>query len=258
MTGSCHGSLGEHSPQMTEVPLGERFCLSAIKLESFVSSCFEFETYGLLNVLMSRLGRVTRAQNRVLNVSHRMSHEREIQPREERLNAYSSGTASILSMVGLILVWMDFASGPTLHLIAGLIFASSMIVLYACSALNHGLSVGPAKEFFFKADLATIYLLIAGSYTPVLLVGLGEQRGIWLTVAIWTLAVIGTVRILRSKMVFSDDVDRLTLVSYLVMGWFLLVAPMDIYSALSGSALMWLAIGEGFIRGASYSFVGIR
>lgn len=175
-------------------------------------------------------------------------------PEEERANAISSGTAAVLSLGALIFIWMDFWSGPTLHLIAGLIFASSMIALYMCSAFNHGLTVGPAKEFFFKADLATIYLLIAGSYTPVLLVGLGEQRGIWLTVAIWTMAAIGTVRILSSNMQFSDDVDRLTLVSYLVMGWFLLVAPMDIYEALSGPALKWLAIGGGWYTGGVLFF----
>ena len=173
---------------------------------------------------------------------------------EERANAISSGSAAVLSMVGLALVWMDFSNGPTLHLLAGLVFAASMIVLYACSALNHGLAAGPAKDFFFKADLATIYLLIAGSYTPVLLVGLGEQRGIWLTVAIWTMAAVGTARILRSKMRFSDDVDRWTLISYLVMGWFLLVAPMDIYESLSGPALKWIAIGGAFYTGGVVFF----
>ena len=175
-------------------------------------------------------------------------------PEEERVNAISSGSAAVLSVIGLILVWMDFSNGPTLHLVAGIVFTASMIVLYACSAFNHGLAVGPAKEFFFKADLATIYLLIAGSYTPVLLVGLGEDRGIWLTVAIWTMAAIGTARILSSKMSFSDDVDRWTLVSYLAMGWFLLVAPMDIYEALSRSALTWLAIGGAFYTGGVVFF----
>jgi hemolysin III len=170
-------------------------------------------------------------------------------PEEERANALSSGSGVVLSVLALGVLSRDAWGGDPLHIISGVVFACSMVVLYLCSALNHALAPGPAKEFFFKADLAAIYVLISGSYTPVMLVGLGDELGIVLTLSIWALALVGVVRTLRAEHIFSEGVDRITLVSYLVMGWFLLVAPMEFYDALSGSALTWIAIGGAFYTG---------
>ena len=124
------------------------------------------------------------------------------------------------AVVVVALVIVASRSGRTLHVVAASIYGSTLVLLYASSTLYHALPRGRAKRVFSIFDHSAIFLLIAGTYTPVALLTL---RGVWgwsLFGAIWTCAILGIV----IEAVWQGRVRRPQLVLYLVMGWGTLVA----------------------------------
>ena len=174
---------------------------------------------------------------------------------EERANTLSAMGGILLSLVALTVMVHDTWQASWQALFSSVLFGGSLILLYTSSALNHGLPHGRAKDFCHNLDQAAIYILIAGSYTPIMLVGLNNQTGFLLTAAAWTLAAIGTGRALLKPNTFSVGVDRISLASYLVMGWVLMVAPFEVYEALSAETITWIAAGGFFYTGGVFFFV---
>jgi hemolysin III len=112
----------------------------------------------------------------------------------------------------------------------------------------HILPMGKAKEFFFNFDRIAIYLLIAGTFTPIALVTLNGPFG-WVIFGIeWGLALIGTVLIIVRPGDFNSGVNRFYILSYAIMGWLLLIAIVPIAKALPVMGTLWILIG-----GLSYS-----
>ncbi|MBE0536595.1 MAG: hemolysin III family protein, partial [Phycisphaerae bacterium] len=96
---------------------------------------------------------------------------------EEILNTLTHGLGTVLSVAGLVvLVTLAVLRGTPWHVVSFSVFGAALVTLYAASTLYHLLPAGPAKRFFRVLDHAAIYLLIAGTYTPFLLVNL---RGAW-------------------------------------------------------------------------------
>ena len=142
------------------------------------------------------------------------------------------GTAALLIQSALLGKWLLFG----LFAVYGL----SMICLYTASTLYHCLNVSvPGRLALRKYDHCSIYLLIAGSYTPLCLTVLREAGGIPLVIAVWTLALAGTVLTITKL-----AIPRwLTSAIYLFMGWLALFAMGPIWSALPGEGLFWLLAG---------------
>ncbi|PRP93314.1 hemolysin-III related [Enhygromyxa salina] len=177
--------------------------------------------------------------------------EEKFTPREELANAVSAGVGILLSIAALIVMTVSVLGQGALHVTSAVVFGASLIALYFTSMLNHALPAGRAKEFFHIADLAAIYLLIAGTYTPFTLVALHNRTGYIMFGAIWSLALVGTVRKLLKPNDFETGVDKLSVVSYVVMGWMVMVAPAEVMAAVPGAGLVWLILG-----GLSYT-VGV-
>lgn len=164
---------------------------------------------------------------------------------EEFINVLSHGIGFLLSVAALSLM-VVFASldGDAWHIVGVSIFGSCLVILYLASTLFHW-SVRPnLRKYLNVFDHSAIYLLIAGTYTPFLLVTLNGPWGWSLFGIIWGLAIAGVV----FKLFFTGKYDKLSLMIYVLMGWLILIAIVPLIENLSTMGLVWLLIG-----GISYS-----
>lgn len=160
----------------------------------------------------------------------------------ERLNTFTHLLGAVIALAGLV-VLVVFASlkGDVWRIVSFSIYGTSLFLLYLFSTLYHG-TKGPLKAIFKKLDHIGIYLLIAGSYTPFVLVSLTGAWGWSLFGVIWGLAVIG---ILLDS--FSSDEPRIIqVIIYLLMGWIALIAIQPLIESLSMTGFLWLLGGGLF------------
>jgi len=147
-----------------------------------------------------------------------------------------------LALAGaIVLVVLAAVSGDPWKVIGVSIYGVALVLLYSFSTLYHSLR-GRAKNILRELDHQSIYLLIAGSYTPFCLVTL---RGIWgwsLLGIVWTLAVLGSLQDLRPR----TEARVLSVVIYLLMGWVVLVALVPLLQALGPDGFAWVAAGGLF------------
>jgi hemolysin III len=159
---------------------------------------------------------------------------------EEIANSVTHGIAAALSVAALV-VLVVFAAirGTAWHIVSCAIFGVTLILLYLASTLYHALPPGKAKQVFRILDHASIYLLIAGTYTPFTLVTLRGPWGWSIFGVVWALAVTGVV--FQSLLI-----GRLPVIStavYVLMGWVVVVAFRPLLHALPWSGVLWLAAG---------------
>ena len=156
---------------------------------------------------------------------------------EEFAHALTAGLGIVACVIAIpFLVRVSF--GDPWRLAAGLAFGISALAMFVTSVIYHHESDLARKSRLRKLDHAAIYLLIAGTYTPLTLV-LEPSWGLPLFVAIWTLAVLGIV----AKSTVGFRYPRLSVALYLVMGWLAVVAIKPISASLSGAEIAWLAAG---------------
>lgn len=159
---------------------------------------------------------------------------------EEIANSVTHGVAALLSLVALpILVVGAVQKGGALNILSSSIFGASLVLLYLASTLCHSLPRGRAKQVFEILDHCAIYLLIAGTYTPFLLVSLGGTWGWSLFGVIWGLALLGVI----FKSVFGIRYPMASNALYLLMGWLVLVAIKPMMAAVPEAGMMWLLAG---------------
>jgi len=161
--------------------------------------------------------------------------------KEEIANAITHGIGFLLSIAGLVvLIVRSVATDQSpLYLTSVIIFGASMIMLYLCSTLLHSLPFKRTKRLFTILDHSAIYLLIAGTYTPFLLVTLKGVLGWVLFGIVWTIAISGVV----FKAIFVDRFNVISTIGYLVMGWLILAAIGPIYTALPTIGFSLLVAG---------------
>jgi len=163
---------------------------------------------------------------------------------EELANAISHFSGALLAVAGLVLMLhFSIVKGNGWHVVSTSVFGASMIVLYLSSAMTHILPMGRAKDWFFNFDRIAIYLLIAGTYTPIALITLNGPMG-WVIFGIeWGLALLGTIMILSRPGDFNTGVSTFYVVSYAVMGWLILIAIVPVMNTLPLMGTVWILIG---------------
>ncbi|MBI2750917.1 MAG: hemolysin III family protein [Burkholderiales bacterium] len=165
----------------------------------------------------------------------------------ERFNSISHLVGAGLAVLGSALLIVTAARlGDPWKIVSFSIYGAMLVALYVASTLYHSVR-GRAKAMLQKFDHCSIYLLIAGSYTPFALVSLRGPWGWSLLGAVWTLALVGILQ----EIWFAKGARMLSLVIYLLMGWLALVAVMPLWQALTPLGFAWLVAG-----GALYT-VGI-
>jgi hemolysin III len=161
---------------------------------------------------------------------------------EERLNALSHGLGALLSCVGMYLL-LNKNSGKTPFATESIvIYSLSMILLFSASTAYHLISHPGWKQRLRIADHISIYLLIAGTYTPVALITLVNGNGWLIFYTVWGIALAGTVL----KLFFTGKHEYLSLILYLLMGWLIVFDIQDLIRLTSTRGLMLLAAGGAF------------
>lgn len=166
----------------------------------------------------------------------------------EPFNSLSHLAGAVLSAIGLIVLILLAGSDP-LRVVGFTVYGLSLVTLYSASALYHGLHVSPRRrDLLRRFDHMAIYLLIAGSYTPMCLLSLPGAWGWGMLAAIWTLALLGAL----GKFYLPHLPDWASASLYLAMGWMGVVALVPLADTFPPQALAWLLAG-----GLVYSAAGV-
>ena len=156
---------------------------------------------------------------------------------EEWCNASTHGLGFIAAIVGLVFLCLK-AEGTYAQTVV-VIYASSMMLMFLSSTLYHAITLPKIKRLFKVIDHSAIYLLIAGTYTPFMLVSVGGWLGIAATVLIWSIALSG----IAFKIFARGKFPKLSLITYLLMGWLALFFIYPLYQALPVEGLRLLVLG---------------
>ena len=159
---------------------------------------------------------------------------------EEIANSITHGLGFGLSVAALtiLVVWASQEGDPW-KITAFSIYGSSLIILYLISTLYHSLTQSRIKAIFRRLDHAAIYLLIAGTYTPVILISLRTTWVIYLLPIVWLMAFIG----IYIKIFYIHKYERLTLAYYIIMGWMALIAVKPLFNAIPIESFVWIILG---------------
>lgn len=157
----------------------------------------------------------------------------------ERFNAWTHLVGALLALTGatwLIVTTSLRADAQAITSVS--IYGAALVLLYAISTVYHSVR-GRAKRIWQKCDHLSIYLMIAGSYTPFCLISLRGAWGWSLFGVVWGLALIGMLQEIKPR----SEARVLSLVIYAVMGWAVLVATGPLLDALGPAGFVWLAAG---------------
>ena len=164
---------------------------------------------------------------------------------EEIANAVTHGIGAALSIAGLTLLIVIAAVSGDMWAVAGAaVFGASLVFLYLASTLYHAIQSPPAKQFFHRMDHIGIAFLIAGTYTPILLVKMRDTQGWILLAVIWGLAFVAA----GIKIFFTNRYRVISTSVYLLMGWLALFVAQPLIAALGWSGVVWVLAG-----GVAYS-----
>jgi len=159
---------------------------------------------------------------------------------EEIANAITHGIGTGLSIAGLtLLVVLAILHSDVSRIVSFSIYGSSLIILYLASTLYHSFQNPPVKRVFRIIDHSAIYLLIAGTYTPfVLLCMRGAWRWAFLGV-VWGLALLG----IGFKAFFTNRFRKISVLAYVLMGWLCVIALKEMLATIPSGGLILLAVG---------------
>ena len=159
---------------------------------------------------------------------------------EEVMNAVTHGLGTILAVAGATLLIASSAlQGDPYKLGSSIVYGVSLTLLYLMSTVYHGVASSRAKEILRIFDHCSIFLLIAGTYTPFALVTLREHRGWLLFGAIWAAAVVG----ITLNAISLRRFEKLSLACYVAMGWAVVFQAGTLAAALSPAGLVLLVAG---------------
>ncbi len=159
---------------------------------------------------------------------------------EEIANSISHGLGLALSIVGFtVLIILASQKDDPWRLTAYIIYGLSLTTLYLFSTLYHGLTHSRTKAIFRRLDHSAIYFLIAGTYTPVILISLRTTWVMFLLPVVWVMAIFGVYM----KVFYIHRYERLTLAFYILMGWLALIAAKPLFNSVPIESFIWIIVG---------------
>lgn len=169
--------------------------------------------------------------------------KRRYSKKEERANAITHGFALFLSFPAVIsLLFISARNGDTKEIIVSLIYGIAMLLVYTASTLYHAVTNSALKQKLRYCDHTAIFLMIAGTYTPLSLLGMGGVWGWSVFWIIWFFAIVGTIY----ELFFLDRYKWVSITIYLGMGWTVIVAIKPFMDAVSSEILFWTIAGGVF------------
>lgn len=163
----------------------------------------------------------------------------KIKNKEELLNVISHAAGIVLGVFGLIFLLFKNRDLTHFSTLSILIYGFCLIALYTASTVYHAISHEKKKKKAQIFDHIGIFLLIAGTYSPISLITLEKTTGWTLFLVIWSIAALGLVM----KLFLTGKLDKLSLFIYLIMGWLAVVEYEQLINLLSVKALFYLALG---------------
>jgi hemolysin III len=174
---------------------------------------------------------------------------------EEIANSVTHGVGFILALAALsVMVVFAAMRGTVWHIVACSVYGATLVLLFASSTLYHSLPWPRTKAVLKIIDHSAIYLLIAGTYTPFLLISLRGPWGWSLFGIIWGLALVGVV----FKVFFAGRFKLFSTLVYIGMGWMAVVAIRPLYLGLPRGGLMWLVAGGVLYTAGTIFYLGRR
>lgn len=171
------------------------------------------------------------------------SKSREYSSHEELAHGISHAIGAGFAILGLVILLVTATRyGNVWHVVSAAIYGSSLILLYLASTFYHLFSVPDIKKFFQQLDHVMIYILIAGTYTPLTLVTLRGGWGWTLFGLVWAMGLGGLVL----ELVIKQRIERLSLLLYLAMGWLLIIAVKPLVMSMAPGGLFLLLLGGLF------------
>lgn len=159
---------------------------------------------------------------------------------EEITNAVLHGIGLGLAIAALIvLIVIGSTYGDRWHVVGFSIYGATLIILYLASTLYHSFPQGKSKYILKIFDHSAIFLLIAGTYTPVLLILLRGSLGWVIFITVWTLAFLGIL----GKILFFERFQVLAIILYLAMGWLIVFFIKPLFAAMNTISIVFLLIG---------------
>ncbi len=171
---------------------------------------------------------------------------------EEIFSSISHGVSAVFAVAALVFLLVTCQKTP-LYVVSAAVYGGTMAMLYTVSTLYHGLGLNRAKVVFRSLDHCTIFLLIAGTYTPITLVCLGGWKGWAMFGAVWAAAVVGVVL----NAISVERFKKISMACYLAMGWVVVLAMGDFYRAVD-PMVFWCLLAGGVLYtvGAALYAVG--
>ena len=160
-------------------------------------------------------------------------------PQEELINAYSHGLGAVLAFIAAIFLIVKGYGLPLGQWISLWVYGLSLVLLLSSSMLYHFAQDERKRYWYKKLDHTAIYYLIAGTYTPFLSIAIPTAKAHDLLIALWIIALIGTL----FKLVFIHRFQKISLAGYLVMGWLAVLVMDDMQRYLSKDAIQLLIAG---------------
>ena len=163
---------------------------------------------------------------------------------EEIANSITHGIGAALATAALtILLVFAALKGDAWRIVSFAIYGSSLVLMYISSTLYHAFTHKGAKRYFRIMDHSSIFLLIAGTYTPITLLPLRDTDWGWTIFGlIWGMAILGIL----FKFLFYGKLEKLSVVFYVLMGWLAIIAIKPMLTNLPTGLLIWIAVGGLF------------
>ena len=164
---------------------------------------------------------------------------REQSYNEEVYNTITHGIGFLLSLIGFALLFVFHKYDNTRGIVAVILYGVSLSMLYFVSSIYHYEKDERRKQIYRKLDHISIYLLIAGTYSPVVLIVLDDSLGWTLFWLVWGIAILGTIL----KIFFTGRFETISLVLYLVMGWLIVFDMQALLQKVDTTSILLLAGG---------------
>ena len=170
----------------------------------------------------------------------------------ELLNTATASFGMLLSCIGFFfLVILSNTYGDYWKLLGCIIYGTTLVLLHTASTLHHGVALyTEIKKNFLIIDLSCIYLLIAGTYTPIILVCLYNFLGITMLAIVWVLAIVGIIITINNLKPF----ENFDLFLYLFMGWFALIGIKELISVMNVNGIILIFLGGLFFTIGTFFF----
>lgn len=159
--------------------------------------------------------------------------------REEHYNAVTHLIGALLGVAGFILLIIFESKKTDYSLFSVIVYGLSIIILFTASAIYHSVKSEKRKHYFRIVDHISIYLLIAGTYTPVLLITLEQSKGWTLFWVVWGVALFGIIK----KLFFTGKYEIFSTLLYLVMGWLIAFDFGTLLELMPANGIIFLIIG---------------